>query len=240
MALSDASACSRRRLLGWGAAAAGIAVTGGLPIPSVHAAPRPQATQPSPDEALQRLIEGNARFVAGTLQNPNQTLARVQQVAPAQLPFAAIVGCADSRVPPEIVFDQGVGDLFVVRVAGNIVTEEGAASLEYAVATFGTPLILVLGHTRCGAVDAAIKSVQTGSVLPGSLPSLVRALQPAVEASAGQPGDPVDNAARANIARTVAELRTYDTYLAERIQRGQLKIAGGYYDLDSGRVQIIA
>jgi carbonic anhydrase len=140
----------------------------------------------TPDEALQRLIDGNARYVANAPINTDHSVGRSNR-ALGQQPFAAIVSCADSRVAPELIFDQGPGELFVVRVAGNFINEEGLASLEYGAAVLGIKTIVVLGHTSCGAVDATIKSVQDDTLPPGHLPSLVNAIRPAVEqAIAGQ------------------------------------------------------
>src|SRR5262249_34704867 len=149
--------------------------------------------QVGPDEALNRLMEGNQRFVDDILANPNQSAARRVQISAKQEPFAAILGCADSRLPPELIFDQGLGDLFVARVAGNVVTDELPASLEYAATVLKVQLIMVLGHTRCGAIQAAVDVNNNGTVLPGTLPSLVRAIQPAIAQTRALPGDPVDN-----------------------------------------------
>ena len=201
------------------------------------------ATDPVPpiaaDAALRRLLEGNRRFVSQTLAAPNRSAARRLEVATGQAPFAAVLGCADSRMPIEVIFDQGIGDLFVVRVAGNIVTKENAASLEFAVTTFGVPLVLILGHSRCGAVQATVESIRSGVVLPGSLPNLTRAIQPAVMQTLGLPGDPVENAGRANVRLGVDQLTAYDSFLADRIRAGTVCVVGGYYDLETGRVEII-
>jgi len=144
----------------------------------------------TPDEALNKLLEGNKRFVESKRLNPNQDTVRVSEVAPGQAPFAAILSCADSRVVPEIAFDQGIGDLFVVRIAGNIAMIEDIASEEYGVAVLGTSILVVLGHERCGAVEAALK----GGELPGLIQSLAFAIHPAIESSEGQPGDRLTNA----------------------------------------------
>jgi carbonic anhydrase len=149
----------------------------------------------NPDGALQKLIEGNQRFVEHKPQYPDQSAARLQEVAQAQHPFATILCCADSRVPTEIIFDQGIGDIFDVRVAGNIVTPETLGSIEYAVVLLGTPLLMVLGHERCGAVTAA---VQNGSLL-GEIGSFVKAIKPAVKRVKDQPGDAVENTVVANV-----------------------------------------
>ena len=199
----------------------------------------PPAPEPSPltgDEALQKLVEGNRRHLSGEFTITQRLAERRQQVAKAQHPFAAILGCSDSRLPPEIVFDHSLGDLFVVRVAGNIVDMNGLASLEFAATQFGTPLILVLGHARCGAVAAALAETR----VPGHIVSLVDAIKPAVTMAKGQPGDPLDNAIRANIRHTVEELKTSQPILGDLVKAAKLKVAGAIYSLDTGRVEILA
>jgi carbonic anhydrase len=188
----------------------------------------------TPDEALKHLVDGNQRFVDNKPLNPDQTLARVREVAETQKPFAAILGCADSRVPVEILFDQGFGNLFVCRVAGNIATPEEIGSLEFGSAVLGAKAILVLGHERCGAVDATIK----GAAVPGQISSLLDAIKPAVESSKGKAGDPLENACKANVAKQVENLMA-SPVLSQLVKEGKLKIAGGYYDLDTGKVTMI-
>jgi carbonic anhydrase len=189
----------------------------------------------TPDQALAQLMEGNQRFVSRRRTNPHQDFARLTEVAAGQAPFAAILSCADSRVVPEIAFDQGIGDLFVVRVAGNIAITEDIASEEYGVGVLGAPLLMVLGHERCGAVKAAIQ----GGELPGMIESLVQAIQPAVQASEGEPGDRLTNAVKANVRLQVQRLQT-SAVLAEAIQAGKLKIVGAFYDLDTGEISLVS
>ncbi|MBD2607184.1 carbonic anhydrase [Scytonema hofmannii FACHB-248] len=189
----------------------------------------------NPDGALQKLIEGNQRFVKHKPQYPDQSAARLQEVAQAQHPFATILCCADSRVPTEIVFDQGIGDIFDVRVAGNIVTPETLGSIEYAVVLLGTPLLMVLGHERCGAVTAA---VQNGLLL-GEIGSFVKAIKPAVTRVKDQPGDAVENTVVANVQYQIERLKR-SQLLTEQIKSGKLKIVGGRYDLDTGSVTMIS
>lgn len=198
---------------------------------ATQASPQADAT---PDKALQKLLEGNQRFTQHHPQYPHQSQARLQEVAQSQHPFATILSCADSRVAAEIVFDQGIGDLFDVRVAGNIATPEVLGSIEYAVVMLGTPVLMVLGHERCGAVTAAVQN----EVLPGDIGSFVNAILPAVERVKGQPGDAVDNAVTANVQYQIERLQR-SPLLQERLQSGQLKIVGGRYDLDTGRVVVI-
>lgn len=230
----------RRDLLKAGSIGAlGLAATTGNLIWSVKPA---EATEMpaapvslSPDEALQKLVEGNQRFVQHQPKYPDQSAARLLEVAQAQHPFATILSCADSRVPAEIVFDQGIGDIFDVRVAGNVVTPEVIGSIEYAVALLGTPLLMVLGHERCGAVTAAVQN----EALPGEIGSFVKAILPAVERVKGQSGDTVDNAVTANVEYQIEQLQR-SSLLTEREQSGKLKIVGGRYDLDTGTITIIA
>lgn len=189
----------------------------------------------TPDQALQRLLDGNKRFVEQRRKNPNQEFARLTEVAQDQKPFAAILGCADSRVTPEIVFDQGIGDLFVVRVAGNISTTEDIASEEFGTLVLGAKILLVLGHERCGAVKAALK----GGEYPGMIGSLVYAIKPAVDASEGKPGDRLENAIKTNVLLQTKRLQT-SPVIFKLVQQGKLKVVGGYYDLDTGIVSLMS
>lgn len=177
----------------------------------------------TPEQALQTLIEGNQRFVRRKRLHPHQTPTRLMEVAKAQKPFASILGCADSRVPSEIVFDQGFGDLFVCRIAGNVATPEEIGSLEFGSLVLGSKVIMVLGHKRCGAVAATIKGAQ----VPGQIGSLINAIKPSVEKSKQLPGDKVENACKANIVHQVETLKT-STVLSELIDAGKLKVIGAY------------
>jgi carbonic anhydrase len=188
----------------------------------------------TPDAALQKLLEGNQRFVQHRPLYPNQSATRLKEVAQAQHPFATILSCADSRVPPEILFDQGIGDVFDVRIAGNIATAAALGSIEYAVELLGSPLLMVLGHERCGAVTAAVQH----EALPGDISAFVSAILPAVDRVKGQPGDVVDNAVSANVRYQMEQLMK-SPLLTARSQSGQLKIVGGRYDLDTGTVSLI-
>ncbi len=184
------------------------------------------------DEALQRLKEGNERFAADKATHERQQGHRRAEVSKGQKPFAIIVCCSDSRVPPEIVFDQGLGDVFVLRTAGNVVDDVGAGSIEYAVEHFGTQLVVVLGHSQCGAVSAAL----SGGEAPGNVRAVVDAIKPAVEKVKGDPGDRLENAVKSNVRETVKWLQRSDPELTERVKAGKLKIVGACYDLESGRV----
>lgn len=185
--------------------------------------------------AQQKLIDGNKRYVDARLSHPNQTPQRRTEVAKGQQPFAAIVSCADSRVPPEILFDQGLGDLFVIRLAGNILDDAALGSLEYAVEHLGVKYIMVLGHERCGAVEATIQGGET----PGHIGSLVKAIQPALDKAKKQPGDLLDNAVRANVTMVVQQLKSSAPILEALVKKGDLTVAGACYDLDDGVVAIL-
>lgn len=186
-------------------------------------------------DPLTRLLEGNQRYGAAHPLHPRQDPERRQAVAAAQAPFAAVVGCADSRVPPELVLDAGLGDLFVVRTAGNVVDEIGLGSIEFAVAVLGTPLVVVLGHERCGAVEATLR----GAPVPGDVQAVVDAIRPNLASAAARPGDPLANAVHDNVAAVVARLRSAEPVLAPRVRNGTLRIVGAVYDLDSGAVTVL-
>lgn len=202
------------------------------------APPKPENVM-TPDAALARLIEGNQRYQKGVAKRHDFVAERVALVS-GQNPFAAILSCSDSRIAPEYAFDSGRGDLFVVRVAGNFANPDGIASFEYAVEVLKTPLLLVLGHESCGAVKSTITSLQDKTTLPGHLPSLVAALTPAVEASAGQGGDKLENAIRENVRLTVETLRSANPLLSAAVNDKRLKVVGGIYRLKDGAVDLIA
>lgn len=194
----------------------------------------------SPD-ALSKLMEGNRRWVTGALEHPHQTVARREETAIHQDPFAVVFTCIDSRVPPEIVFDQGIGDLFVIRTGGEVL-DQGIVlgSPEFGSNGYDSArLIMVLGHSECGAVLAAIKSIQTGEQAPGHIGALVDALRPAYQVAEREPGDLTENMVRAQVRLDVAALKA-DPLLAKLIDQQGLLIVGGRYDLKSGVVDIIA
>ena len=225
---------SRRNLLKLTASTAGIGlITNQLGLKAL-AAPAKIATKSlTPDTALAKLLAGNQRFASQKVRQPNQGVFRLQEVAQGQHPFAAILGCADSRVPVEILFDRGLGDLFTVRVAGNVATPEEIGSLEYA-ALLGTQIILVLGHERCGAVTAAL----TNQPVPGQIGRILEQIKPAIIATKNQSGDPLKNAIVANVNNQITTLKS-SPVLAKLIESEQLRIVGGYYDLDTGVVSQI-
>ncbi len=186
------------------------------------------------EEALAKLLQGNKRYVAGKPLHPNHAAKRRAQVANGQQPFAIIVSCSDSRVPPEVLFDQGLGDLFVVRSAGHVVDDFALGSIEYAVEHLGTKLIVVLGHERCGAVDATVK----GGEAPGHIKSVVEAIRPAVAKARGKHGDVLCNAVKSNVKMVAEKIKASGSILAEPIEDGLLKVVGAYYDLDTGTVEM--
>jgi len=187
-----------------------------------------------PEAALDELIAGNRRFTSGRTSSHRRDLALLQQMMEKPEPFAAVLSCADSRVPVEVVFDQTIGQLFVTRVAGNMVTAEIMASLEYAAAVLGTHTILVMGHSRCGAVTAAIQATHYGQAVPGQISALFPHIEPAVK----QAGPDVEATVRANVLVQVARLRE-SPLLAAMIEEGKLLIAAGYFDLRSGEVTLL-
>src|SRR5881275_593531 len=190
----------------------------------------------APAEGISRLKEGNGRYTIGNLQHPGQTTQRRAELAKSQHPFAIIVSCSDSRVQPEIVFDQGLGDLFVLRVAGNVIDDHGLGSIEYAVDHLGVRLIVVLGHQRCGAVQAAKETIAAKGKAPGHIESLVTAIKPAVEATAK---DDLDATIKANVKNVVQTLRSSTPILKAEVDSGKIQVIGGYYSLDTGAVTFL-
>lgn len=186
----------------------------------------------TPDSVLNELKTGNAHHVRHQYQHPHETLARLRELVAGQHPHAEILSCADSRVPPELIFDQGLGDLFVVRVAGNIATDAEIGSLEYGAEHLHISLLVVLGHESCGAVTAAVQGGKT----EGHISTLVNLIKPAVDKSRGMPGDPVANAVRTNVQLVVQQLRSSTPVLSELVAHGKLKIVGGVYSLATGEV----
>lgn len=215
-----------------GALASRAAIAADPPKPG--AAPAPNAITPA--EALKRLTEGNARYAANAPSQRDFSAGRAAR-AQGQWPIAAILSCADSRVAPELLFDQAPGDLFVVRVAGNVVDTGLLASIEYGVQFLGVPLIMVLGHSGCGAVDAAIKVVQSNAQLPGHLPELIAAIKPAaVIARRLAPNDTLNYAITENVRRQVARLEASPPIVQKFNREKKIDIVGGVYDIATGKV----
>lgn len=227
---------SRREFVRVAGATAGLLSTAAVGRAGVPAAL-------DPDQVLAKLVEGNRRFMAGT---PSLLSRRRPEdfatLAEGQAPSAIIIACADSRVAPELIFDQGVGDLFVVRVAGNVVSGAGPivkGSIEFAVAELGARLIMVLGHSACGAVKAAIEHIDKKDVLPGAIEGLVDLIRPAVHDADGKPGNKLDNVIRANVQKCVDRLNSLEPIVSKFTSSKELKIVGAVYDLKSGKVGII-
>jgi carbonic anhydrase len=192
----------------------------------------------SPEAALDRLMQGNARYVDGVAKRHDFKNER-EPLRTGQNPFAGVLSCADSRIAPEYCFDTGRGDVFVCRVAGNFASDDIVASFEYAVQVLNTPLIMVLGHDACGAVDATIKSIKEGTTLPGHLPALVAAISPAVKAVQGESGDMLDNAIWRNVVLNVEKLKTASPILSKFVDDKKVRVVGGVYKLESGKVQLL-
>jgi carbonic anhydrase len=189
----------------------------------------------TPTAALERLMAGNRRYVADQLERPNQDPARRAEVVRGQYPFAAVLSCSDSRVPSEIIFDCGLGDLFIVRTAGHVLGPAALGSLEYSAESLAVPLIMVVGHSQCGAVTAVVAD---GAELPGAMRSLGLFIQPALERAKARPGNLLANTIHSNTARTVDLLRQSEPFLRPRVEAGRLLIVGAYYDLETGVVTL--
>ncbi|MFF5212937.1 carbonic anhydrase [Streptosporangium sp. NPDC000396] len=233
----------RRTLLAGAVSLAGAYLAGYSSAEAVNKAAPTPTTGPSPDSpkaAYERLIEGNKRWVSGALQHPDRDPTRRELLAAKQQPYGVVLSCIDSRVPPELVFDTGLGDLFVMRTGGQAVGPVVIGSVEYGPMTSGTPLIVVLGHQRCGAVAAAYKALREGKPLPGNLQAIVRALRPAYEQAAREKSgtDPVETMAKAQVKLTADALRG-NRDLAPLVSKGSLAVVSAYYSLDTGRVEIL-
>src|SRR5437867_8542646 len=213
-----------------------VSLVGGSQFARAADPAHPEQPTVAPAEAIAKLKEGNARYTSGNLQHPGQTTERRAELTKSQHPFAIILSCSDSRVPPEIVFDQGLGDLFIVRVAGNVLNDEGLGSIEYGVDVLGARLIVVLGHQSCGAVDAAMKTVAAKGKAPGHIQSLVTALKPVVDST---PKGDLDTTIKANVKHVVDALRSSTPILKARVDSGDVLVIGGYYGLDTGAVTFL-
>lgn len=232
---------SRRHFLKLAATGIGAGLMTSQSLPTLAAdgpPPKPENVM-TPDEALARLMQGNARYAKG-VETPDSFKTIQSALNSGQNPYACILGCADSRVSPELCFDENQGDLFVTRVAGNFVTTEILASLEYGTAVLNAPLIMVLGHTSCGAVGAAIKATQKNEIFPGHIQTLATAISPAVkEALKKDPKNLADYATRLNVRNNVIKLREATPLISARVSAGKLRVVGGLYDLKTGRVELI-
>lgn len=235
--MSVCNGFSRRAVLGSVAATATLGLAG-----RAWAAPPPGTAIPAPasltpDQALAALKQGNRRFLSGQPVRIDPNGRRRLEIARAQYPIAVLVSCSDSRVPPELLFGRGLGELFIIRNAGNTIDTAAMGSLEYAVAELNVPLVVVMGHERCGAVAAAVSVVEKGATFPGSIGRMVEPIIPAVLAAKRQGGDLLDASVRANVSRTVARLRDFsEPMVLDRIKSKRLRIVGARYDLDDGNV----
>ena len=236
--ICDARRSSRRGFLSL--AVAGVATGLAVSHAPAWAASGP-ATNLTADQALTRLKEGNARYLNEPQVCAAQLADRRMSVAKHQAPWATIVSCADSRVPPELLFGgANVGELFVARNAGNMVDTATMGTIEYGSGVLGVPLIVVLGHERCGAVAAACEVVKTQTKFPGSIEGMVRAIVPSAQAVVGQAGDFVANAVRESAIRTAHKVRTESPIIADLVKAGKVRVVAGSYDLDEGRVEFFA
>lgn len=237
MAGSDSSSqgcgsVSRRSFLGGSVTGIAGSILGGVSMEIFDAETLQAQTTMTPDEALRHLMDGNDRFVAGKMAELTTTLNMIRQrTVSKQEPFASILSCADSRVPVELVFDQTIGELFVTRVAGNFSTPEIMGSLEYGSAVLGTKVLMVLGHSSCGAVHATME----GKAVPGEISSLFQHIQPAVDSAGGD----LEKAIKENARLQAKLLAESSTVLSGLVKEGKLKVVAGYYDLGSGKVSLV-
>jgi carbonic anhydrase len=234
----DGSRLARRAFLKIaGGAALGLALGDPAFADEPKRPPKPENVV-SPDAALERLMEGNKRYVEGVARRHDFKAER-EALSGGQNPYAGILSCADSRIAPEYAFDTARGDLFVVRVAGNFAADDGIASFEYAVEVLKAPLLMVLGHDACGAVSATIKSLKDKTTLPGHLPSLVKSISPAVDAVQGKPGDTLANAVKENVILTVDKLKKAAPILSKAVEENKIKVVGAVYNLASGKIELV-
>ncbi len=238
---SEDKGLTRRAIMS--TAALGVAVAsipfgkGALAAPPAGiAVPAPPSL--TPDQALEALKRGNREFLAGRVPRQDPDGRRRLEIARAQYPIAVLVSCSDSRVPPELLFGRGLGELFIIRNAGNTIDTVAMGSLEYAVAELNVPLVVIMGHERCGAVSAAVSVVQDGTTFPGSIGNMVEPIIPAVlDARRNNPADLLDASVRANVRRTVARLRGFsEPMVLDRLKQRKLRVVGARYDLDDGNV----
>lgn len=235
-------ASTRRALLGAATLMSTMAVLGdarSFPVHGGDAAEEPCECPADAEAALACLMAGNGRYAANLERHPHLGAERRRALASEQHPFALVLGCVDSRVPPEIIFDQGVGDLLTVRTAGEVVDEAVLGSVQYGVEELRIPLLVVLGHQRCGAVAATVEHLRSGKPLPGHLARLAEAIAPAALETRDGPGDWTEAAVTANVAHVRSRL-CRDTALAPAVADNSLTIVGARFDLESGRVELVA
>lgn len=227
----------RRRFLHLSSLAATVVLGSACVAPVQTPLPVEESVK-SPEEALARLLAGNLRYAEDHTLSINESSQRRVEVAQGQHPYATIFSCVDSRVPPELVFDRGLGDLFVIRTAGHVIDHAVLGSLEFGAAELKIPLIMVLGHAKCGAVNATLEAVENHTEAPNDIAYLVDHIAPAIELAAEREGDPLSNCIKANVELTVKELQQ-SSILADAIAQGQLMIVGAQYNLETGMVELI-
>lgn len=225
-----------RRRAFLGGVAAGVLAAVGVPANLARAASPVAKTTLTPDQALRLLKEGNDQFRMEAPYRAAQGRERRIELARGQAPFCVLVGCSDSRVPPELLFGRGLGELFIIRNAGNTIDTAALGSIEYGVGVLGCPLIVVLGHEACGAVAAAVDVVDSNAIFPGVIGEMIQPIIPAVLAARNQSGDLLDNAVRMNTRRVAGRLKTQSTVLQEALRQDRLKIIAARYDIDDGDV----
>lgn len=233
---------SARRTFFRRACCGSLGLAASVAVPQVFAADGKRTTLTA-DEALARLKDGNASYLTDSPVRSVQGRERRLEIARNQTPFAILVSCSDSRVPPELLFGRGLGELFIVRNAGNTVDTVALGSIEYAIAVLGVPLVVVLGHERCGAVEAAVSVVEKNTVYPGSLNQMLEPIIPAAliaKASGAKGDDLLDAAVKENVKRVVTRLRNSEPVLLEPLRTGKIKVVGARYDLDDGSVEFFA
>jgi carbonic anhydrase len=220
-------------------ATAGLAALGVVTVMPRESGAASAGGHPGAQEVLAHLMAGNRRYATDTAVNCLKNYDRRAEVAGGQNPFAIILACSDSRVGPETIFDQRIGDLFVVRVAGNIADPAGMGSIEYAIDHFHSPLLLVMGHSKCGAVSATLSLLESKGKAPGHIGTLVDAIEPAAKSVLGKPGDTLANAVRANVVHVVATLKRESTIIEQATASGAMQVVGAHYDLTDGNVHIL-
>lgn len=194
----------------------------------------------SPQEALEKLIEGNKRFANGDSQHPNRCDETKNALLKQQKPFVAVLSCSDSRVPVEIIFDAGLGDIFAVRTAGHVLSKEVMGSLEYAIRTLGVKLIMILGHENCGAIRTAVETYQNKGYdeLSENLQSILNHIYPAIEQTVCENDDFLNSAVKSNINYQLEDLKKKDDYIKQKVENGEIKLVGAMYSLATGKVEI--
>lgn len=231
---------SRRKLFGTLACGCAAVAAAGLESPAAFAASSVAKTSLTADAALAKLKEGNAAFVAGGACTPAGGLSHIAPLTAGQAPFAVVIGCSDSRTPPELVFTTGLGELFIIRVAGNTADDSAIGSIEYGVAVLGAPLVVVMGHSQCGAVQAAIEMAAEGTRFPGSIGEMVQPILPAVLRSRHDGHYLVADAVKANVEDVAAHIAKASPVVAQAVEAKKVRVVGSVYDLASGKVDFLA